>query len=85
MDKLSVFGMQHVDFSDKSGRQVQGISLHCMCSAPNQYWKGLGYTKLWFPLNSDLYQQVASLPVPCELQVDFNRFGKPSSLDVLKK
>ncbi len=80
MEIFKVFGKQNLDFIGKEG-PVKGISLHCTTTAlPNANWEGLAYEKLWCPASLSVYSQALAVPVGSEIQVDFDRKGKPLSI-----
>lgn len=80
MEEFKVFGKQNLDFNGKEG-PVKGISLHCTTSSlPNANWEGLAYEKLWCSAGSPLYSSAMAVPVDSEIQVDFDRKGKPVSI-----
>lgn len=83
MEVFKVFGKQIVDFFDRSGKHVEGISLHCTTSVlPSDKWQGLAYEKLWCPVGNPVNSQALAVPVGSEIQVDFGRNGKPVSIVV---
>lgn len=85
MEEFKVFGKQNLNFDGRDGR-VEGISLHCTTSSlPNANWEGLAYEKLWCPAGGSVYSQAVAVPVGSEIQVDFDRKGKPVSIAVSKK
>lgn len=80
MELFKVFGKQNLNFDGRDGH-VEGISLHCTTSSlPNTNWEGLAYEKLWCPAGSLVHNAALAVPVGSEIQVDFDRKGKPVSI-----
>lgn len=80
-----MFGRQNLNFKNRDGQHVEGVSLHCTTSSlPNDSWEGLAYEKLWCPAGSAAYSSALSVPVGSDIQVDFDRKGKPVSIVVAK-
>ena len=80
MEVFKVFGKQHLNFDGRDGH-VEGISLHCTTTVlPNASWEGLAYEKLWCPVSLLVHSQALAVPVGSEIQVDFDRKGKPVSI-----
>lgn len=77
MEVFKVFGKQNLNFDGRDGH-VEGISLHCTTSSlPNANWEGLAYEKLWCPAGTLVHNQALAVRVDSEIQVDFDRKGKP--------
>lgn len=84
MELFKVFGKQNLNFDGRDGH-VEGISLHCTtASLPNANWEGLAYEKLWCAASLPIHAQALSVPVGAEVQVEFDRKGKPVSIVVVE-
>lgn len=84
MEEFKVFGKQNLNFDNRSGEHIEGISLHCTTSLLPKGWEGLAYEKLWCPAGTPVNAQALSVPVGSVIQVEFDRKGKPFSLAVKK-
>lgn len=82
MEKMTVIGRRKLDFTPK-GQQDPVTGLHLFCTHPATNTDGLAGEKIFFNIRSEMYNQAAALPIPCEINVNFNRWGKPESFDVL--
>ena len=80
MEKMTVIGRKKLDFTPKGQQEpVTGIHLHCTHSDPNA--DGLVGEKIFINVRSEMYAQAAALTLPCEINVNFNRYGKPESFE----
>lgn len=85
MEEFKVFGKQTLNFKNREGEDIKGVSLHCTTSSlPNSSWEGLAYEKLWCPVGSQVNVAALAVPVGSTVQVEFDRKGKPVSLAVKK-
>lgn len=85
MEKMKVFGKQRLDFPNKEGERIHGISLHCVSDyLPNENWEGQAYVKLWCPFGTPVNEQADKVLIGSRLLVDFDRKGKPVSFTVEK-
>lgn len=84
MEKMVVFGKQHLNFRTKEGDQIEGIKLHCTKQIPNEHWEGKAYEGLFISVKNSMIDAANALPVGSEINVEFNRFGKVDSFTVSK-
>lgn len=75
-EKWNVLTYRDYDFTDDSGRQVKGRTLHCYRknTDPGAGWPGVEYAKFSIRFGSAAYNVVPELGKPYELI--FDRFGK---------
>ncbi len=84
MEEFKVFGKQTLNFKNREGQIIDGISLHCTTSTLPKGWEGAAYEKLWCPVGSPVHVDALKVPVGSTIQVEFDRKGKPVSLAVKK-
>lgn len=80
-EKFIVFACRELDFTDDSGKKVQGLSLYMGQVSTERGWKGMSCEKFFVRKDSPVYPM--TFPVSgSEVIVEFNRFGKIQSIEV---
>lgn len=83
MEKMTVIGRKKLDFTPKGSTDpVVGLHLFCTHKSPNV--DGEAGEKIFINQRSELYSDALKLTIPCEINVNFNRYGKPESFEVIK-
>ena len=83
--KVTVFGTKKYDFTDnRTGAQKVGITAHYTCLSNNSNVKGLEYGKFGCAIENDyMYSLLNDLSLPCELDLEFNRYGNVIDFKIL--
>lgn len=77
-EEWNVLTYRDYDFTDQSGRQVKGRTLHCYRKNSGDGWPGVEYAKFSVKFGSDAYN---TTPIPGKVYaLTFDRFGKIASL-----
>lgn len=83
--KVQVFGLRKYDFVDEKTKEKKtGVTAHYTFDEKNDNVIGKSYGKFSVGSDSDMYGAVMALPIPCELRLFFNRYGKVDDLEVLE-
>lgn len=83
--KVQVFGLRTYEFTDEKTKELKaGVTAHYMYDDKSENVIGKGYGKFSVSKESDMFGAVMSLPLPCELRLYFNRYGKVDDLEVLE-
>ena len=78
----NVLTYRDYDFTDESGRQVKGRTLHCYRPNNGNGWPGVEYAKFSVRFGSAAYNVT---PTPGgKFEVAFDRFGKIAALNPVK-
>lgn len=85
MVEFKVLTVRDVSFKDKDDKQVEGLQLWCSCPSDAPGWRGIEIVKIWIPADSIFVNTVDSLKPGMVLDITFNRFGKPSAMEVISK
>lgn len=82
MEKMTAIGRKKLNFTPKGQQDpVSGVQL--FCTLPDTNTDGLRGEKFFVNVTSPLYASVVALTFPCELEVNFNRYGKLESFSVV--
>ncbi len=84
MERMIAIGRRKLDFTP-AGSQEPVVGVHLFCTHPGDNVEGLMAERIFFNIRSELYGQVMALSFPCEIDVNFNRYGKPESFTVVNK
>lgn len=84
MVEFKVLTVRDVSFTDSSGKQVEGLQLWCSSPSDAPGWRGIEVLKIWIPSDSIFVNTVDALKPGQILDITFNRFGKPSSIEVVQ-
>lgn len=80
-EKFVVFACRELDFTDESGKKIQGLSIYMGQPTTEKGWKGMSCEKFFIRKDSPAYPM--HFPVSgSEIVVEFNRFGKITSIEV---
>ena len=83
MERMTVIGRRKLDFTPK-GQSDPVTGCHLFCTHKDEHVDGLMAERIFFNIRSELYGQVMSLKLPCEIDVNVNRYGKPESFTVVE-
>lgn len=83
MQEFKVLTVREVSFTDKDNRQVEGLQLWCSSPSDAPGWRGTEVLKIWIPSDSIFVHTVDALKPGMVLDITFNRYGKPSSIEVI--
>lgn len=78
MEKMKVVGKQKLDFTGRDGNPVKGIKLHCLCTKTNV--DGDAVETVFCNERSEMIEVAREVPINGEIEVTFNRWGKPDSV-----
>lgn len=81
--QFEVLTVRDLDFQDQSGKDVAGMQLWVIGATEEKAWNGYEVTKLWIPSGSRLESTVLQLRRGDQINVTFNRRGKPETIDIL--
>lgn len=82
--KKTLLGIENIDYmSRKSGNPVKGVSLHVMGESSRV--KGHGVETIFVSSNAGYYEDVLQLPLGCELDVQYNRYGSVDTIQLVKE
>ena len=84
MERFKCIGRQYMNFVAKDGNKVEGIRLHCVAS-PKASVVGTPVEHLFCSINRQEYQDLNTVDLPINLEVEFNRYGKPESYKICPK
>lgn len=82
MEKMTAIGRKKLDFTPK-GQTEPVVGVQLFCTHPDSNTDGLKGEKFFINVTSPLYASVAALTFPCDLEVNFNRYGKFESFTVV--
>lgn len=77
-EKWNVLTYRDYDFTDDSGRQVKGRTLHCYRENNENGWPGVEYAKFGVKAGSAAYDIVPEIGQAYE--IGFDRFGKVANM-----
>lgn len=78
---MKVVGKERVDYpSKRTGKQVTGLSFHCVQDTNNDRFEGMRVDTVFVSTASPMYEQCAAFPVGCEISVMYNRYGSVESV-----
>lgn len=83
MVEFKVLTVRDVSFRDDTGKQVEGMQLWCSAPSDSPGWRGIEILKIWIPADSIFVDTVNMLKPGMVLDITFNRYGKPSSIEVI--
>lgn len=83
MVEFKVLTVRDVNFTDGTGKTVEGLQLWVSCPSDAPGWRGIEIAKIWIPSDSIFVNTVDALKPDQVLDISFNRFGKPSSIEVI--
>ena len=81
--QFEVLTVRDLDFQDQSGKDVSGMQLWIIGATTEKSWNGYEVSKLWIPSGSVLESNVAQLKRGDQINVTFNRRGKPETIDLI--
>ena len=84
MVEFKVLTVRDVEFTDNTGKKVEGMQLWCSCPSDAPGWRGVEIVKIWIPSDSIFVNVVDGLKPDTVLDISFNRYGKPTSIEVIK-
>lgn len=77
MEKMKIVGRRKLDFT-ANGNQVQGIQLFVTHAQP--YVEGVMGEKIFVGTNKPFYDKCTQYPIGSEVEITFNRYGKPEDI-----
>lgn len=80
MEKMTVIGRKKLNFTPK-GQQEPVLGVHLFCTHPDHGADGLVTEKIFINQRSELYSDAMQLTIPCEVNVNFNRWGKAETFE----
>lgn len=85
--EFKVLGVQHYDFEDNNGKRVVGNKLHCVNEYPTKSMQG--QEVLFVSCNDSILDQclagkTSDSLVGQHVSVEFNNYGKPDRIILLK-
>lgn len=82
--KVTLFGTRKYDFVDnRTSERKVGITAHYTSVSSNESVRGLEYGKFSVGVVSPMYVALDKLTLPCELNLEFNRYGNVVDFEVL--
>lgn len=81
--QFEVLTVRDLDFQDQSGKDVSGMQLWVIGATTDKSWNGYEVSKMWIPSGSALESNVANLKRGDQINVTFNRRGKPETIDLI--
>lgn len=81
-EKFKVLTVRDLDFTDDSGRPVQGMQLWVIGESLDPAWNGYEVAKLWIPKFHKLESVVCQLKHDDLIYITFDRRGKPIAIDL---
>jgi hypothetical protein len=82
MNEFKVLTVRDVSFIDDHGKEVTGKQLWLCGETVDTGWNGWEVIKLWFPRGHQLEGVVSGLKHDDLVYIDFNRRGKPQTIEV---
>lgn len=82
MEKMKVVGKQWLDFVGRDGNPVVGQKLHCLSTKSSV--EGQAVEGIFFNERSEYCSVAKSVAVGSDIEVTFNRWGKPESIQPCK-
>ena len=83
MQEFKVLTVRDVSYKDDKGKQVEGMQLWCSTPSSEAGWRGAEILKLWISSDSAFVDTVDCLKAGDVLNIAFNRYGKPTSIEVI--
>ena len=81
--QFEVLTVRDLDFQDQSGKDVSGMQLWVIGATTEKSWNGYEVSKMWIPAGSALESNVAQLKRGDQINVAFNRRGKPETIELI--
>lgn len=81
--QFEVLTVRDLDFQDQSGKDVSGMQLWVIGATNDKSWNGYEVVKLWIPSGTALEATVVQLKRGDQINVTFNRRGKPETIDLI--
>lgn len=81
--QFEVLTVRDLDFKDQSGKDVSGMQLWVIGATTEKSWNGNEVSKMWIPAGSALESNVAQLKRGDQINVTFNRRGKPETIELI--
>ena len=81
--QFEVLTVRDLDFQDQSGKDVSGMQLWCIGATNDKSWNGYEVVKLWISSGTALESVVCQLKRGDQINVTFNRRGKPETIDLI--
>lgn len=81
--QFEVLTVRDLDFQDQSGKDVSGMQLWVIGATTEKSWNGYEVSKMWIPAGSALESNVAQLKRGDQINVTFNRRGKPETIELI--
>ena len=81
--EFEVLTVRDLDFQDQSGKDVSGMQLWVIGATTEKSWNGYEVSKMWIPSGSALVSNVAQLKRGDQINVTFNRRGKPETIELI--
>lgn len=78
MEKWKVIGTQFMNFKAQDGNTVEGLRLYCTGESTGSI-KGIPVEKFFCSVNRPEFGALRESVLPVEIEIEFNRYGKPSS------
>lgn len=82
MEKMNVVGRRKVDFVPE-GQTNPIIGCNLYCTRIDSEVTGLVAEKLFVNVTSPAYSDAMGLPIPSDVEVDFNRRGKVETVSLV--
>jgi len=83
MYKFKVLTVRDLDFLDDNKRPVKGQQLWVLGESADPQWNGWEVVKIWIPDGHKLESIVSHLQLGDMIKVQFDRRGKPESIEKL--
>lgn len=82
MFEFKVLTVRDLDFKDQDGRPIKGQQLWCLGQSNDPQWNGWEVVKIWIQDGNPLETTVSQLRINDMIKVQFDRRGKPLTIEV---
>lgn len=83
-ERFEVLTVRDLDFLDQDKRPVKGMQLWLIRDTDEKEWNGWEVLKVWIPDGSKLEEVVVSLHRGDQIEIQWNRRGKPENILLVK-
>lgn len=82
-ERFEVLTVRDLDFEDQSKKQVKGMQLWVIHESDDKAWNGWEVVKIWIADGHRLETIVASLKRGDQIEITWDRRGKPANIVIV--
>lgn len=78
--KVEFIGRKKMDFTAQDGNHIEGLRLYV--THPAKGVDGIVAEQLFCNVNRPEYEALEGCKLPCSMEVEFNRYGRPAQFEI---